>query len=112
LAESVRAVGLVPEILDVNAEQLSLTDAVERIRKSAPRLICFVVYGQNPNSGTVNMGGAVALAKVCKERGLSIPIAAVGSHLSALPREVLRTESALDIVFCNEGVYALRNLLA
>ena len=112
LAESVRAVGLVPEILDVNAEQLSLTDAVERIRKSAPRLICFVVYGQNPNSGTVNMGGAVALAKVCKERGLSIPIAAVGSHLSALPREVLRTESAIDIVFCNEGVYALRNLLA
>ena len=61
LAESVRAVGFVPEILDVNAEQLSLTDAVERIRKSSPRLICFVVYGQNPNSGTVNMGGAVAL---------------------------------------------------
>ena len=112
LAESVRAIGFVPEILDVNAEQLSLNDAVERIRKSSPRLICFVVYGQNPNSGTVNMGGAVALAKACKESGLSIPVAAVGSHLSALPREVLRTEPAIDVVFCNEGVYALRNLLA
>ena len=112
LAESVRAVGFVPAILDVNAEQLSLATAVERIRESSPRLICFVVYGQNPNSGTVNMGGAVALAKACKDSGLCIPVAAVGSHLSALPREVLRTELAIDIAFCNEGVYALRNLLA
>ncbi len=112
LAESVRAVGFVPEILDVNAEQLSTEAAVERIKKSSARLICFVVYGQNPNSGTVNMGGVINLAKGCKSAGISRPIAAVGSHLSALPREVLKEERVIDIVFCNEGVYALRNLLA
>jgi radical SAM superfamily enzyme YgiQ (UPF0313 family) len=35
----------------------------------------------------------------------------VGSHTSALPLEVLSL-SAVDIVLLNEGVYALRNLLA
>ncbi len=112
LAESVRSVGFGPAILDVNAERLSIAQAVERISEVSPRLICFVVYGQNPNSGTVNMSGVVALADAVKASGISIPVAAVGSHVSALPREVLNTEPAIDIVFCNEGVYALRNLLA
>src|SRR5581483_9794660 len=34
----------------------------------------------------------------------------VGSHASALPREVLG-EAGVDIVLLNEGVYALHNLL-
>ena len=112
LAESVRSVGFRPEILDVNAENLSIAQAVERVSLASPRLICFVVYGQNPNSGTVNMSGAVALANAIKESGVRTPIAAIGSHVSALPKEVLKAEPSLDIVFCNEGVYALRNLLA
>ena len=34
----------------------------------------------------------------------------VGSHVSALPRNVL-SEDFIDIVFTNEGVYALHNLI-
>ena len=112
LAESLRSVGFDPQILDVNAEQLTKTQAVNRILKVSPRLVCFVVYGQNPNSGTVNMSGVIALAKSIKAAGIVTPIAAVGSHMSALPLEVLKSEIAIDLVFCNEGVYSLRNLLA
>lgn len=111
LAESVRSIGFSPAILDVNAERLSTEEAVERALSLDPRLICFVIYGQNPNSGTVNMSGAVLLANSFKEAGISTPLCAVGSHISALPTQVLRSEPAFDFVFCNEGVYALRNVL-
>ncbi len=111
LAQSVRAVGFKPGIFDVNAERVSTSQAVQRIKETETRLLCFVVYGQNPNSGTVNMSGATALAKAIKEEGITTPICFVGSHVSALPFEVLKNESCVDLVLCNEGVYALRNLL-
>ena len=63
LAESVRSIGYNPAILDVNAQKLSVVDSVHRIKRYQPRILCLVVYGQNPNSGTVNMSGAVLLAK-------------------------------------------------
>jgi len=112
LAQSVRSVGYKVGIFDVNAERISTKDAVEKLKKADARLFCFVVYGQNPNSGTVNMSGAVKLAEAIKEAGIVTPICFVGSHVSALPLEVLNTEPMVDIVLVNEGVYALRNLLA
>jgi len=112
LAQSVRAVGYFPGILDVNAERLSTVEAVERIIGNEPRLICFVVYGQNPNSGTTNMVGVVELANALKSAGVINPICAVGTHISAVPTQVLEAESSLDFVLCNEGVYALRNILS
>ena len=111
LAQSVRTLGYETGIFDVNAEKLATKQAVQRIKKTNSRLICFVVYGQNPNSGTVNMSGATALATAIKEEGITTPICFVGSHVSALPFEVLKNESCVDFVLCNEGVYALRNLL-
>lgn len=111
LAQSCRSAGFSVAILDVNAEGLSVKQAVKRIQEERPRLICFVVYGQNPNAGTVNMHGTVKLADALKEAGIGIPIAAAGSHLQALPVKTLEEEPGIDIVFTNEGVYALRNLL-
>ena len=112
LAQSCRSVGYEVGILDVSAEHLSKEQATERIKKCDPRLVCFVVYGQNPNSGTVNMTGTLALANAIKESGVTTPIGIVGSHVQALPYEVLEEEKNIDIIFTNEGVYALRNLLA
>ena len=112
LAQSIRAVGFKAGIFDVNAERLHTSQAVHQIKRTKTRLLCFVVYGQNPNSGTVNMSGATKLAKAIKAEGVKVPICFVGSHVSALPMEVLRNESCVDILLCNEGVYALRNLLA
>jgi radical SAM superfamily enzyme YgiQ (UPF0313 family) len=111
LANSVRAVGFSAMIIDSTAERLSHEDSVQRIIDLNPRLVVFVVYGQNPNSGTINMVGNTECAKLLKEASPRMVTCFVGSHTSALPREVLALED-IDIVLLNEGVYALRNLLA
>lgn len=111
LAESCRSKGFGVAILDCDAERLSLETAVTRIVDCDPKLVVFVVYGQNPNSGTTSMIGALALARALKEdRGSDLTICFVGSHTSALPLEVLG-QDCVDIVLLNEGVYALHNLL-
>jgi hypothetical protein len=110
LAQSCRAQGFGCAILDCDAEKLSLADSVARVEALKPRLVVFVVYGQNPNSGTTSMIGATRLAQEIRAQTPDFPIAFVGSHTSALPREVLALPY-VDIVFQNEGVYALHNLL-
>ena len=110
LAESCRAKGFAVGILDCDAERLTLDASLRRIESLKPRLLTFVVYGQNPNSGTTNMAGALLLAESVKENLPDTKIAFVGSHTSALPREVLAYD-CVDIVLLNEGVYALHNLL-
>lgn len=111
LAQSCRSVGYQVGILDASAERLTLDQAVARIKSLNPRLVCFAVYGQNPNSGAVNMTGTVMLAKAIKAAGLTVPVSVVGSYVQALPVKTLEDEASIDIVFTNEGVYALRNLL-
>lgn len=110
LAEACRSKGFSVGILDCDAERLSLSESISRIQILRPRLVVFVVYGQNPNSGTTSMIGALALAKEIKNHGSVSPICFVGSHTSALPMEVLEYD-CVDIVLLNEGVYALLNLL-
>lgn len=110
LAEATRAKGFGVAILDCSAEHLTIEAAVERVRGLNPRLVCFVVYGQNPNSGTTNMAGATRLSDALKEAYPTYPICFVGSHVSALPSDVLRANS-IDFVLLNEGVYAIQNLL-
>lgn len=110
LAESCRSKGFGVGILDCDAERLTLEQSVARVLDAAPRLVVFVVYGQNPNSGTTSMIGALSLAKSLKESNPDCRICFVGSHTSALPREVL-SYPCVDIVLLNEGVYALHALL-
>jgi radical SAM superfamily enzyme YgiQ (UPF0313 family) len=110
LAQSCRAQGFGCAILDCDAERLAAGDAVARVRELAPRLVVFVVYGQNPNSGTTSMIGATRLAERLREAEPAFPIAFVGSHASARPREVLALPF-VDFVLLNEGVYALHAML-
>jgi anaerobic magnesium-protoporphyrin IX monomethyl ester cyclase len=110
LAETCRSKGFDVGILDCDAEKLSLHESVQRVIDSKARLVVFVVYGQNPNSGTTSMIGALALAKAIKQAQINTKICFVGSHTSALPMEVLAYDS-VDIILQNEGVYALLNLL-
>ncbi len=111
LAESCRSQGFKVDILDCNAEKLDNEKSLERIIKINPRLLCFVVYGQNVNAGTTNMSGATNLANFLKKKLIKSPIAFLGSHVQALPVETLKNEKSIDLVFSNEGVYALWNLL-
>ena len=111
LAESCRSIGFKVSIIDANAENLSNNDVLEKISELNPKIICLVVYGQNVNAGTANMRGAVDITNFLKGNKISRPIAFIGSHVQALPIETLNNEKNIDIVFTNEGVYALRNLL-
>jgi anaerobic magnesium-protoporphyrin IX monomethyl ester cyclase len=110
LAQSCRSKGFGVAILDATAEGLSCEQAVARIGDIKPRLACFVVYGQNPNSGTANMPGNLACCELLKASHPDIQTCFVGSHTSALPLEVLSLPF-VDVVLLNEGVYALHNLL-
>lgn len=110
LAQACRSNGFGVAILDCDAERLTLEQSIKRVKDINPRLVCFVVYGQNPNSGTTSMIGATEFAAALKGTHAEYPICFVGSHTSALPHEVLAID-AVDFVLLNEGVYALQNLL-
>jgi len=110
LAQSCRAKDFGVAILDCDAERLGLQAAIDRIKEADARLVVFVVYGQNPNSGTTGMIGATALAQELKQQHPEFPTCFVGSHTSAMPLEVL-AHPFVDFVLLNEGVYALHNLL-
>jgi anaerobic magnesium-protoporphyrin IX monomethyl ester cyclase len=112
LAQSCRSIGHTVAILDVNAEQIKNVEVIERIKAMNPKFICFVVYGQNVNAGTVSMSGAVKLSTAIKEEGINTLIGYIGSYVQALPKKALLDEPSIDIVFMNEGVYSLRNLLS
>ena len=104
LAESCRSVGYEVGILDVNAETLSHQEVVDRINELAPRLVCFVVYGQNVNAGTVNMAGATSLSTYMKNTGVDIPISYIGSHIQALPIKTLQEDFKIQ----SEGLLELQ----
>jgi len=112
LAESCRSKGYTVGLIDANAEELNRGQVLERVQSLNPRLVCFVVYGQNVNAGTVSMSGAVYLSEYLKECGVKIPIAYIGSYIQAVPTKALNDESSIDFGFTNEGVYALHNVLA
>lgn len=111
LAKSCMSQNFKVKILDCNAEQLTLENTFSKILDYSPKLICFVVYGQNVNAGTTNMIGAIEISKYLKSKNISSPISFIGSHVQALPVETLKREKSIDFVFTNEGVYALWNIL-
>lgn len=111
LAQSCRSRGFGAAILDCNALRINDTTAAAVIRSWDPKLVCFVVYGSEPNAGTKNMSGAVSLADHLQQMYPNrYKVGVVGSHAQALPLDVLK-HRCFDIVFTNEGVYALNALL-
>ena len=111
LAESVRSKGFNPIIIDCLAQKLDDNSVIQIIEDKKPRIICFVVYGQNVNAGTTNMSGAVRLSENIKKANIKTTIGFVGSHVQALPKQTLEIELSIDFIFLNEGVYALENIL-
>lgn len=111
LANHARIRGFSTAILDCEAERLDTTDSAKSCIDATARIVCFVVYGQNPNDGTPRMEGSIATAKLLKKLKPSQKILFVGPHMSALPRETLANEDCIDFICQNEGVYTISNLL-
>lgn len=111
LAQSVRAKGFKTAIIDAPAEMLTDDEVLARIEELKPRLLCFVVYGQNVNAGTASMSGATRTSNFLKQHIPDLNIAFVGSYVQALPKKALEDEPSIDFAFTNEGVYSLWNVL-
>lgn len=112
LANSVRAKGHSPEILDAEVEGLDYLTAAQRITEYKAKVVCFVVYGQQPSASSQNMEGATATARELKRLAPNTFIVFVGGHVAALPMETMDKESFIDAVCQNEGVYTLHALLS
>ena len=103
LANSVRGNGFSPEILDAEVLGLNYESCAKVALEFKARVICFVVYGQQPSASSQNMEGAVATAELIKELSSNEFIVFVGGHVAALPQETLEKESCIDAVCQNEG---------
>ena len=95
-------------IYDMEIERPSESKFIDDVNQIDPDLVLFVVTGQNPNASTAAMDGATKASSVLSGQ---FKIAFVGPHVNALPVETLQKHPEIDIVFTNEGVYALKNLL-
>lgn len=109
LAQAVRRKGFSVQILDCEAEGLDYKTAARTIKEISPRIVCLVVYGQQPSASTQNMEGAIALVNEIKEIS-NLKTLLVGGHIAALPTETLSFKS-VDFVCQNEGVYTILDLL-
>ncbi len=95
-------------IYDMEIERPDANTFYNKVKELNPKLVLFVVTGQNPNASTAAMAGATEASSVL---GDEFKIAFVGPHVNALPIETLEKHNEIDIVLTNEGVYALKNLL-
>lgn len=112
LANHCRSRGFGVQILDCEAERLSTEDSSKKISDIDARITCFVVYGQQPSASSQNMQGAIDTSNHLKLVNDTTKVLFVGGHIAALPREVLETESSIDFICQNEGVYTISNLLS
>lgn len=111
LAQSVRRVVDVA-IYDLEADApKDDKEFASRIEQYDPDFALFVVTGQNPNASTAAMDGAVKAAEEFKRVRPETKVGFIGPHIAALPHEVLTKHQCVDIVFINEGVFALSWLI-
>jgi len=64
LANHVRTRGFSTAILDCEAERLDWESSAKTISDFDAKVICFVVYGQQPSASSQNMTGAVGIANL------------------------------------------------
>ena len=105
LANHVRSRGHQTAIIDAECEGLSIKQTIDRIKDYKPKIVCFISEGQNPNSSSQSMEGAVRTAEYLRQEEPSIKILFGGQHVSAVPDDVLQRHSCVDFVLQNEGVY-------
>ena len=108
LAKFVRNKGYRTELLDCEVNRLSPTQSFDKIKELNPRIVCVVVYGQQPSASTQNMVGAMALMDLLKDT--DIVRMYTGPHPSALPRQTLQDDPD-SFVIQGEGPKTLEEFL-
>ena len=57
-------------ILDCEVNQLTEEESIEKIKSYSPKIICMVVYGQQPSASAQNMYGAERLMQALRGQGM------------------------------------------
>ena len=110
LANRCRNMGYKTAILDCEAGRLETLESAKEVKDYDAKIVCFVVYGQQPSASSQNMSGAIETADHLKNLEPNSKILFVGAHVSALPLETL-SEPSVDMICQNEGVYTITDLL-
>src|SRR5262245_26980502 len=110
IATFVRRRGFTVEIVDAEADELSPQQTAGAVSALKPRLVAVVVYGQQPSASTQHMTGASGIVATLKAVQPEIPVMMIGGHVAALPERTL-AEEACDFVACDEGLFAIVDLL-
>ncbi len=109
LAMFVRNRGYDAAILDSEAQGLNHQQTAEAIVSARPRLVVFVIYGQQPSASTQCMPAG---RTVCEQLNAlaDIPTLVMGTHPSALPKRTL-LEEPYTYVCQGEGPQTILGLL-
>jgi len=110
LSSGIKAQGFSVEIIDCEGEMIGYEKVAQLTQYLKPKLICVVVYGQQPSASTQNMYGASLTCNAIKNINPDVPLLLVGGHVSALPEQTLRSEN-VDYVCQGEGIHTLSGLL-
>lgn len=109
IAEYLRRRGHAVAMLDAEAEGLTHEQTARRIADADPRLIVYVIYGQQPSASTQCMPGGRKVAEIAN-RLTDRPSVVIGTHPSALPERTLR-EEPYTFVCQGEGPETVHGLL-
>ncbi|MBO9667915.1 MAG: radical SAM protein [Bdellovibrio sp.] len=110
LSSAMKTMGHAVEQADCAAEGLTPAQVHDRISLAKARLVCIVVYGQNPSASTQAMYGASYLCSKLKELDPTLKVIFIGGHVSALPEKTMQDE-VCDFVCEGEGPRTLDALL-
>lgn len=111
LAEHCRSNGFAVHAIDCEAEHLNEQECADRVAYLKPRIVVFVVYGQQPSASAQNMSGALDYADWCKRIYPDGKVVLVGGYPAAEPKHTL-AYNQVDFICQNEGVYTIRDLLS
>lgn len=98
-------------IYDMEIEVPTEDQLISHVEVVNPTIVLLVATGQNPNASTASMAGATEAAQIIKNAFPDKLMCFVGPHVNALPTETLERHPFIDLVFTNEGVYALKNVM-
>ncbi len=110
MATFCRSRGLAVEIIDAEAEGLSVSEIADRVAYLKPHLAAIVAYGHQPSASTQIMTAVGRTCSAIKATAPEQPLLLLGGHVSALPERTLREEEA-DFVAGGEGLQTLVGLV-
>ena len=77
------------ELLDAEAKRMSANQITDAIKELNPRLVCIVVYGQQPSASAQNMQGVHDILENLKGSYPHFKTLIIGLYPSAVPRKTM-----------------------